>query len=77
MNEPVIPLNPPLLPDTSKEPVITAFPLNGKAFPPPLPVFTVIGKVEPSPLVKVIVFKDTEAVVSREPVLTTAAVFKA
>jgi len=32
--------------------------------PPPLPVSTVIGKVEPSPLVKVIVFNDTDAVVN-------------
>ena len=36
--------------------------------PPPLPVSTVIGKVEPSPLVKVIVFNDTDAVVSKDPV---------
>ena len=36
--------------------------------PPPEPVSTVIGKVEPSPLVKVIVFKLTLAVVNNEPV---------
>jgi hypothetical protein len=72
-----MPLNPLLLPDTSNEPVITALPLNGKAFPSPLPVLTVIGKVDPSPLVKVIVFKDTDAVVSNDPVLTAAAAFKA
>jgi hypothetical protein len=42
----------------------------GKVDPPlpPDPVFTIIGKVEPSPLVKVIVFKLTEAVVNKEPV---------
>jgi hypothetical protein len=36
--------------------------------PPPLPVLTVIGNVEPSPFVKVIVFKLTEAVLRSEPV---------
>ena len=77
MNEPVIPLSPLLLPDTSKDPVITALPLNGKAFPPPLPVLTTIGNVEPSPFVKVIVFKDTEAVFNKELVSTAAATFKA
>jgi hypothetical protein len=55
---------------TTKLPVITADPVYGKVDPPlpPEPVFTVIGKVEPSPLVKVIVFKLTEAVVNKEPV---------
>ena len=38
--------------------------------PPPEPVFTVIGNVLPSPLVKVIVFNTTEAVVNRLDVLT-------
>jgi hypothetical protein len=33
--------------------------------PPPLPVSIVTSKVEASPLVKVIVLEDTEAVVSR------------
>jgi hypothetical protein len=37
--------------------------------PPPLPVLTVIGNVEPSPFVKVIVLRTTEAVVNKEPVL--------
>jgi hypothetical protein len=37
---------------------------------PPDPVLTVIGNVDPSPLVKVIVLEDTEAVVNNEPVLT-------
>ena len=46
------------LPVTPNEPVIIAEPVNGKV----LPVFTVIGKVVASPLVNVIVFKDTEAV---------------
>jgi hypothetical protein len=44
---------------------------------PPDPVLTVIGNVDPSPFVNVIVFKDTEAVVKREPVLTAAAAFSA
>jgi len=33
-NDPVIPLLPPLLPDTTRLPVITALPLNGKPAPP-------------------------------------------
>ena len=33
--------------------------------PPPLPVLIVIGKNEPSPLVKVMVFKATEAVTKK------------
>ena len=42
-NDPVIPLNPPLLPDTTSEPVITAFPSYGNPAPdtplvPELPV---------------------------------------
>lgn len=41
----------------------TVFTLNTVLIPPPpLPVFTVIGNVLPSPFVKVIVFKDTDAV---------------
>jgi len=52
------------------EPVIKALPVYGNAAPPPPePVFTVIGKVLPSPFVKVIVFKDTEAVVKAFGVL--------
>jgi hypothetical protein len=45
-----------------KEEVVTK-PLVSTGPPPPEPVFTVIGKVDPSPLVNVIVFKITEAVV--------------
>jgi hypothetical protein len=47
-----------------------AEPVNGNDDPPPPPepVFTVIGNVEPSPLVNVIVFNDTEAVISKDPV---------
>jgi hypothetical protein len=45
--------------------------------PPPEPVFTVIGNVEPSPLVKVIVFELTDAVVKNEPVLIVVLAFKA
>jgi hypothetical protein len=54
-------------PVTPKLPVICAEPLNGNPAPDPPPaepVLTVIGKVEPSPLVKVIVFKLTDAVIS-------------
>ena len=40
------------------------------AEPPPEPVSTVKAKVEPSPFVKVRVFKLTEPVVNKEPVLT-------
>jgi len=36
----------------------------------PDPVSTVIGKVDPSPFVKVIVLEDTDAVVNNDPVLT-------
>ena len=43
----------------------------------PDPVSTVIGNVDPLPLVKVIVLEETEAVVKREPVLTAAAAFSA
>ena len=52
------------IPFTCNEPEIVAEPVNGKAEPPPPPdpVFTVIGNVEPSPLVNVIVFKATDAV---------------
>ena len=51
-------------PVTFREPVICADPVNGKDDPPPpLPVLTVIGNVAPSPLVNVIVFEDTDAVV--------------
>jgi hypothetical protein len=34
-NDPVIPLNPPLLPDTHNDPVITALPVNGNVTPLP------------------------------------------
>jgi hypothetical protein len=69
-----LPVNPKvdiIDPVTIKLPVIIALPVYGKDDPlppPPEPVLTVIGNVEPSPLVKVIVFKLTEAVVSKEPV---------
>ena len=36
----------------------------------PDPVLTVIGNVDPSPLVKVIILEDTDAVINNEPVLT-------
>ena len=42
--------------------------------PPPEPVSIVIGNVVPSPLVNVIVFKDTEAVLNKLPVLVGVAV---
>jgi hypothetical protein len=45
--------------------------------PPPEPVFTVIGNVEPLPLVKVIVFEITDAVTKNEPVLIVVLAFKA
>ena len=45
--------------------------------PPPLPVSTVIGKVEPSPLVNVMVFKATDAVASNDPVSTLPPPFNA
>jgi hypothetical protein len=45
--------------------------------PPPLPVFTVIGNVEPSPLVNVIVFDSTDAVINRDPVSILSPLFKA
>jgi hypothetical protein len=48
-----------------------ALPVYGNVDPPPPdPVATVIGNVLPSPLVNVIVFEDTDAVVSRLAVLT-------
>ena len=50
-------------PVTPNDPVIKADPVKGNAAPPPpLPVLTVSGNVVPSPLVNVIVFKDTDAV---------------
>ena len=49
-------------PVTVKEPVISADPVKGKPTPP-LPVLTVIGNVVPLPLVNVIVFDNTDAVV--------------
>jgi hypothetical protein len=57
------------LPVTSNDPVINADPVNGNGVPPD-PVLIVIGKVVLSPLVNVIVFKLTEAVVTNEPVST-------
>ena len=67
-----LPVNPKVEivdPVTIKDPVITAFPVNGKADPPPPdPVFTVIRNVDPLPFVKVIVFKSTDAVVNSDPV---------
>ena len=47
-----------------------ALPVYGNEDPPPEPVATVIGNVLPSPLVNVIVFEDTDAVVSKLAVLT-------
>jgi hypothetical protein len=65
------PVYPPVeltLPVTVNEPVITAEPVNGNGDPPaPEPVATVIGKVVPSPFVKVIVFEDTDAVIKLLP----------
>jgi hypothetical protein len=65
------PVYPPVeltLPVTVNDPVITAEPVNGNGDPPaPEPVATVIGKVVPSPFVKVIVFEDTEAVIRLLP----------
>ena len=52
------------LPVIPKLPVICADPVYGNADPlPPLPVGTVIGKVEPSPFVNVIVSPEIDAVV--------------
>ena len=56
----------PVIPN---DPVINADPVNGNGAPPD-PVLTVTGKVVLSPLVNVIVFKLTEAVVTNEPVST-------
>ena len=66
MNPPVDVVDPVIISD----PVIIADPVYGNVDPPPPlePVFTVIGNVLPSPFVNVIVFKFTEAVVSRDPV---------
>jgi hypothetical protein len=52
-------------PVTIRLPVIIAEPVNGNDAPPPppLPVLTVIGNVVPSPLVKVIVLEETDAVI--------------
>ena len=65
------PVYPPVeltLPVTVNDPVITAEPVNGKAdVAAPEPVATVIGKVVPSPFVKVIVFDDTDAVIKLLP----------
>jgi hypothetical protein len=65
------PVYPPVeltLPVTVNDPVIIAEPVNGNGDPPaPEPVATVIGKVVPSPFVKVIVFEDTEAVIKLLP----------
>ena len=54
---------------TSNEPVFTE--------PPPEPVATVTGKVEPSPLVNVIVLLTADAVTNNEPVFTVAPAFNA
>jgi hypothetical protein len=54
---------------TSNEPVFT--------LPPPEPVATVTGKVEPSPLVNVITLLTALAVVNNEAVLTVEPAFKA
>jgi hypothetical protein len=49
------------------EAVVTSDPVEVATLPPD-PVFTVIGNVDPSPFVNVIVFKFTDAVTSNEPV---------
>jgi hypothetical protein len=78
--EPVKPSVAIMDPVTTKLPVITADPLKGNPvpLPPPEPVFTVIGNVDPSPLVNVIVFNETEAVITalgvNEAVLAREAV---
>ena len=41
---------------------------DGAGVPPPEPVLTVTGKVEPSPLVKVIILLVADAVIKNEPV---------
>ena len=53
------------LPVIPKLPVIKADPVYGNAdpLPPPLPVGTVIGKVELSPFVNVIVLEEIDAVI--------------
>jgi len=50
---------------------------NELPLPPPEPVATVTGNVEPSPLVKVITLPAADAVVSNEAVLTVPPPFKA
>jgi len=63
MFPPPVPISKLLIePVTPREPVISADPVKGKPTPP-LPVLTVIGNVVPLPLVNVIVFVDTDAVV--------------
>jgi len=70
-NDPVNPKVEIVDPVIASEPVIIAEPVYGKVVTIAEPVLTVIGNVDPSPLVNVIVFEDTEAVVSNEPVFVT------
>jgi hypothetical protein len=57
-------------PVTIKDPDIIALPVYGKSDPlAPPPPATVIGNVEPSPFVNVIVLDTTEAVIKKELVL--------